>query len=190
MNRTEIINSLISKYNYKTYLEIGIGNGRNFSAILAEKKIGVDPNLATDATHIMTSDEYFKKFTDKFDLIFIDGLHHSDQVYKDIINAINHINQNGIVVCHDIIPPNEISQKVPRESKIWTGDCWKAFLKLRSEEKNLTMRVIDTDFGIGLIQRGNQDLIVSLADNYADFEKNKEYLLNIISVEEFKKLYL
>lgn len=44
ITRTEIINHLIRKYGYKTYLEIGVGDPRkNLCLIECEKKTGVDP---------------------------------------------------------------------------------------------------------------------------------------------------
>ena len=43
-------------------------------------KISVDPEKNSEhLTHEMTSDEFFEQNTDKFDVIFIDGLHHSDR---------------------------------------------------------------------------------------------------------------
>ena len=51
----------------------------------------------------MTSDEYFSKFKDKFDIIFIDGLHHYEQVKKDIFNSLEILNSNGIILMHDCL---------------------------------------------------------------------------------------
>jgi hypothetical protein len=49
MTRTEIINGLISKYNYKSYLEIGVNTpsqpGYNWIGVEIELKHGVDPML-------------------------------------------------------------------------------------------------------------------------------------------------
>ena len=189
MNRTQIINYLAVKFNYKSYLEIGIGNGKNFSNVSIENKVSVDPNAERSATFIMTSDHYFSISTDTFDIIFIDGLHHSPQVYRDIINSLSKLNDNGTIVCHDMIPLCEVMQKIPREVNCWTGDCWRSFVKLRSEERKLSMCVVDTDFGVGLIRRGEQELISASNLSYADFDENKSYLLNIISVEDFIKFY-
>ena len=36
----------------------------------------------------MTSDEFFKQNEDTYDVIFIDGLHTSDAVYRDINNSL------------------------------------------------------------------------------------------------------
>ncbi len=42
-SRTEIIQKIIDKKNYKNYLEIGCDNDENFTQINAENKTGVDP---------------------------------------------------------------------------------------------------------------------------------------------------
>ena len=44
MKRTDIINALVNKYNYNTYLEIGVRHLEdNFNHINCIDKIGVDP---------------------------------------------------------------------------------------------------------------------------------------------------
>jgi len=42
-SRTSIINHLIQKNQLKSYLEIGVRDGRNYNKILASYKVGVDP---------------------------------------------------------------------------------------------------------------------------------------------------
>ena len=49
MDRIEIINSLIKKNNYKTYLEIGVRNPDDcFNHIVCNKKHSVDPGVEGD----------------------------------------------------------------------------------------------------------------------------------------------
>ena len=48
-----------------------------------------------------TSDNYFLNQEDKFDVIYIDGSHEADQVYKDIKNSWKILNMNGILICDD-----------------------------------------------------------------------------------------
>ena len=197
MTRTEIINSLIRKYNYKSYLEIGVNTplqpGYNWIGIKIQTKHGVDPNVET--TFQMTSDEFFEKHVaQKYDIIFIDGLHIFEQVYKDIINSLKYLNDNGTIVVHDCNPIEEITQRRKRASDAWHGDVWKSILKLRTEEKNLEVFTVDTDEGCGIIRKGSQELL--LADkniNIYDFsylEKNRENVLNLISVDSFKEKYI
>lgn len=189
MNRTDIINRLIRKSRYDTYLEIGVNNPRvNYDKINCKHKTGVDPSPKSDKIIGKTSDEFFKDNTEKFDIVFIDGLHHAEQVYKDIVNALSVLNEGGVIVCHDMNPEKEEIQKVPRETNEWTGDCWKAWIKLRRERFELEMFVIDTDYGVGVIREGYQDeLKIKLKGepDYKWLDDNRKEALNLISVEEF-----
>src|SRR5690606_35213812 len=129
--RTEILNSIIVKRGYKSYLEIGVGDGSNFRNIRCPDKTGVDPEEV--AEYQVTSDRFFALNRKTFDIILIDGLHHKENVRRDIENALRFLNPGGAVVCHDLNPATEIIQRVPRVSEEWTGDCWKAWVQLRTE---------------------------------------------------------
>lgn len=122
--RTEIINELITEHGFQSYLEVGLGDAVNFGKVNSKVKVGVDPD--SDVSLQMDSDEFFQSTEAKFDLIFIDGLHHSDQVERDIVNAYNCLNKGGVILIHDCNPWDEKIQRVPRETKNWTGDVWKA----------------------------------------------------------------
>lgn len=197
MTRTELINSLITKNNFKTYLEIGVNTpsqpGYNWVGIDIPLKHGVDPNVET--TYKMTSDEFFEKhISQKYDIIFIDGLHIFEQVYKDITNSIENLNENGVIVVHDCNPITEITQRRERASDAWHGDVWKSIVKLRMENIGLDISTVDTDEGCGIIKKGSQVLlnVDSNTDvyNYSFLEKNRKDALNLISVLEFKEKYL
>ena len=183
---TDLINFLIKKYSYHAYLEIGVDDKhQNFDKIRAEEKIGVDPNPSTLADFIMTSDDFFTQNKKNFDIIFIDGLHHADTAYRDIINSLKFLNPKGIIVCHDMNPLNELSQKVPRETEKWNGDVWKAWVRLRSERSDLEMYVIDMDHGCGIIKAGTQKIIrLDHELTYDFFDNRRNELLNLISVEK------
>jgi len=183
---TDLINFLIKKYNYRTYLEIGVDDkSQNFNKIRAEEKIGVDPNPSTHADFIMTSDDFFSQNKKNFDIIFVDGLHHADTAYRDIINSLKSLNPKGTIVCHDMNPLNELSQKIPRETDKWNGDVWKAWVKLRSERSDLEMYVIDMDHGCGIIRQGEQKTILLDRElTYDFFDAKRAELLNLVSVEK------
>lgn len=178
--RLDIIQKFIKENDYKSYLEIGVDSGQVFNNIDI-KKVGVDPSAKTqklvDGVLQMTSDEYFEKHKDDhFDIIFIDGLHHWEQVLRDINNSLDVLNEDGTIVCHDMLPPNEEVQKVPRQTKQWTGDCWKAWAHLRATNKNLSMFVYDTDYGVGVIKRGKQKLIKKENFDWSWFKANRSKL--------------
>ncbi len=187
MLRTEIINRLIQKNNYKSYLEIGIGSGLNFKNIRCSVKRGVDPSVKTNFN--MTSDEFFSSNKNKYDIVFIDGLHIFEQVYKDILNALNILNENGTIIVHDCNPNQEWTQLRQSNDVMWHGDVWKAILKLRLSNQYIKLFTIDTDQGCCIITKGEQELLPNKYENYTYnfFEKNKKQILNLITIDDFLK---
>lgn len=192
MDRTEIINRLIFKHGLKNYLEIGTQNrANNFDKIVADQKICVDPDPMAQADCIMTSDEYFAMNPPtKFDLCFIDGLHHDDQVERDVINCLTLLNKNGFIIVHDCLPTNEAMQVIPRLVKVWTGNGWEAITRLR-ERGDLSIVTVDCDFGVGVIQRGNQEPLGRAEElKYDNFVKNRQQWMNVVSPDFFERMYL
>jgi hypothetical protein len=200
--RWDIINYLIEQNSFVNYLEIGVNDAECIRKIKAIHKDGVDPNPGAEVgggnypeiNYPITSDDFFnfiKGHDIKYDLIFIDGLHHSDQVDKDVANSLNHLSSNGIIVMHDCNPPEYEIQLVPRITGIWNGDVWKSLVKLRCTNPNLEINVVDTDWGVGILKVGSQELYnkepIETCLDYHYFDKNREEMLNIISVDEFYK---
>ena len=191
--RSNIINNIIKKNDYKKQLEIGVFYARdNFNKIKIEYKVGVDPwkEGRSEGTFTMTSDEFFELTNDKFDSVFVDGLHHADQVYKDILNSLEVLNEGGTIVCHDMNPQKYDHQIIPQSPGLWNGDCWKAFVQLRMERNDLKMCVIDADWGLGIIQRGSQKKLEKGELTYDNFDKNRNEWLNLLSEKEFFENWL
>lgn len=197
LTRSQILNLFIKKNNYKTYLEIGVNTpaqpGYNFENVEIALKHGVDP--AVNTTFKITSDEFFEKHINvKYDLVFIDGLHIFEQAYKDIVNSLKWLNKGGTIVVHDCNPTKEITQRRERASDIWHGDVWKAILKLRMEDPNIEIYTVDTDEGCAVIKKGHQKLFMAekkIEDiyRYNFFNAHRKDILNLISVDEFKKRF-
>jgi methylenetetrahydrofolate dehydrogenase (NADP+)/methenyltetrahydrofolate cyclohydrolase len=190
--RWDLINFIITENNFNHYLEIGVFDGQCIRRINCENKNGVDPNSLSDyVNYEMTSDEFFENHCNKnYDIIFIDGLHHSEQVDRDIENSLKYLNEGGFILLHDCNPPNYESQIVPQQTGLWTGDVWKSIVKIR-KRPDLDVSVVDTDFGVGVVQKGSQ-IPLNFEPNDIEwkfFDINRKELLNIISVEEFYQKY-
>jgi len=211
LNRKAIIERLLNVQPEKKYLEIGVRTGNNFVQIDADYKIGVDPIAPSDLVaqavndkcvyYSLTSDAFFEQMKDcekiKFNVIFIDGLHEYEQVYKDILNAIEYLTNGGFIIVHDCkptceivgLPPEEYS-KVLEESKktignSWTGDVWKAIVRLRSLHNNLHVFTLDTDWGCAIITKGKPESMLSYtiediqSMNYKHLNENTIPFLNL-----------
>lgn len=50
-----------------------------------------------------TSDQFFLKNKNFYDIIYVDGYHDGSQVYKDVCNAWEILNKNGYLICDDYI---------------------------------------------------------------------------------------
>jgi hypothetical protein len=87
-----------------------------------------------------------------YDLIFIDGLHHSDQVDKDIENSLARLNEGGFIILHDCNPPTIDRAVEDFFGQPWNGTVWKAIYKLRCSKPDIDICVLDWDEGVGVIK--------------------------------------
>ena len=182
MTRYEIINEIISDRGYRSFLEIGTKRGETFRNVDVPVKVSVDPDPRTAATYVMTSDEYFREHSEKFDIVFVDGLHECGQAYRDVTNALKILNKGGVIVMHDCHPQTEEMQEPYRGQFFWTGDVWKAFVQLRGMLAH-EMYVIDQDFGCGIIDTKKrrktpppQGIVNMKGLTYRDFVEHPEWM--------------
>ena len=157
--RWNLINYLIETKDYSSYLEIGCDQNQLFSKIEIKNKLGVDP--VSGGNIRKTSDEFFKNNIEKFDIVFIDGLHHYHQVKRDILNSLKFLNNDGIILVHDCLPDSLSKQAVPRYKMSWNGDVWKAIVDLR-QDGNLEIYTLKIDQGIGVIKKLKNTNILTL----------------------------
>ena len=218
MYRTDIINELIDKHDYQSYLEIGVNNpALNYFSINCKYKECVDPIDAENKqfgsfdnddamnyviknviTYNVTSDEFFENIVGnkKYDIIFVDGLHIEEQVGKDIINALKHLNPGGSIVIHDCIPASyeasleENDYFAYEHGWVWNGSVWKAIPEL--SKQNIEFVVVDTDWGCGVIKyKENPENLVFLEKSDLEYDQVfnnltiRNNVLNVISEDEF-----
>lgn len=211
VNRNAIINHLIYKNNFRSYLEIGVYNCYHFSDVKIDNKIGVDPypdlnnnvyKKFANQICIMTSETFFTNLDKKtkFDIIFIDGCLLEDNIYNDISSSIEHLNLNGCIIVHDCNPPSEFFQRDDYEKRHnnniikwnmkkysdrnWNGKTWKAIIKLRKMRHDLEIYVIDTDWGVGIIKFGmSNPLNLPLKDDeYYKFDNFSKYKKEMLNL--------
>tara|TARA_Y100001970_G_C13944142_1_gene704711 strand:- start:140 stop:817 length:678 start_codon:yes stop_codon:yes gene_type:complete len=190
-SRFEIIQKIIDLKKYDKYLEIGCDQDSNFSRIKVKNKTGVDP--VSGGSLRMTSDAFFEKNNEKYNCIFLDGLHTYEQTRKDIFNSIKILDSNGIIILHDCLPSKIWNQIVPRIYGHWNGDVWKAIVETR------TLNDVDTytciaDHGLGMIlKRPNRNLLKLNKNNFKklkfkDYYNNHKSFMNLIEVSEIDQI--
>lgn len=181
--QSDIINALSKSDG--NYLEIGIEYGTTYNKVNIKNKYGVDPDPEyKNGITILKSDDFFQNNDVMFDSIFIDGMHQSDYVLRDIINSLKYINDGGLIFIDDIVPDNEEEQKkIPTHHRIvngilkykpghpWTGDVWKTLLyliKYHSDKFTLKCYLHENTRGVAVIS------------NITKFEIDYEKALSII----------
>ena len=189
--RWDLIDYLIKKNNFENYLEIGCDDDQLFSKVNIKNKIGVDP--VSGGNIRKKSDDFFSSNKDKFDLVFIDGLHIYEQVKKDILNSLKCLKENGIILVHDCMPDSLSKQAVPRYKMKWNGDVWKAIVDLRQRE-DLEIYTCEIDEGIGIITKRKNTSILKLDKpvkklKFKDYFNNYKEYLRVIELSDFKKLF-
>ena len=166
-NRVAVVNALVGSQGQDCqYLEIGCDKDSLFNAVGCADKVGVDPSRG--GTLRLTSDEFFASNEDKFDVIFVDGLHEYKQVRRDAINAAACLRPGGWMAFHDFLPRTWREQHVPRLNRRWTGDCWKLAVELAASP-DFDFRILKVDHGIGVVRPNTENpQLVDMRDSLLD----------------------
>lgn len=123
------INKLAAEVHARTYLEVGVQKGKTFFDVAIPQRIAVDPRFLFDAQEFVkeglsfqetTSDDYFSHLpsAEKFDIIFLDGLHTFEQTYRDLCNSLLHVHDRTLIMIDDT-KPTDVFSALPCESKWW-----------------------------------------------------------------------
>ena len=137
----------------------------------------------------MTSDAFFGGNLRRFDVVFVDGAHTEEQAFRDIVNALRSLKPSGIVIVHDCNPPTAAhqSESAPPDGP-WNGTVWKAWMKCRCSGMDAGMLVVDTDWGVGVIDpAGRQEPFRCQEDifDYEVFARHRKAALNLMSEDEW-----
>ncbi len=201
--RVEIVQRELDRFRRASYLEVGVNVGVLFLHVRAARKIGVDPvqriprwkrlghpNTALRGELVAkTSDEYFASIeaAEAFDVVFVDGLHTYEQSLRDVENALGHLSPEGVVLVHDCNPANAIAGGPDPDATGdagWNGEAWKTIVHLRATRADLDVHVLDTDFGVGVVRRGeNRSGLVGVdaaALTHDDLAARREELLGLM----------
>lgn len=196
ISRMQLIQLACDTLGATRYLEIGVSNGDCFSAITVPEKIGVDPIAPAPAVtailsppgvsyYSMTSDDFFANqaphaLAGGVDVVFIDGLHEDRQAYRDCLNALHYLTPGGIVLIHDNLPASAdeavvaqswddaLRQNGPDWNGDWTGDGWKAIVRVRSLHRDLSACVFECDHGVAAVWKAPSPRTVASSSDAID----------------------
>jgi GT2 family glycosyltransferase len=198
--RWDILNAVAEQIGATRYLEVGVSDGGCMGHVRVAEKWGIDPFPHPDGVKAATmfctrsSDWFWTAFAPlqapEWDLVFIDGEHIAEQVYRDVQGALAVLSPGGVICLHDCNPSTEAMQRVPAVQGEWTGDCWRAVARLRSEGEH-TVRVVNSDYGVGIILPRRREARIALEKpwhdlEWADLEQGRERLLGLLEPAEWQ----
>jgi len=187
-DRKAVVNLLLSGNPDGAYLEIGCADNALFDAVMARRKTGVDPRQG--GTHRMTSDAFFAAHAaERFDVVFVDGLHLYDQVRRDLDGALSVLNPGGWIAFHDMLPRDWLEEHVPQiRTRGWTGDGWKLAFELLASP-DVAFRLVAIDHGVLVVKPLTArpripDLSATLAGERFDYLYRNFALLPVAGYDE------
>lgn len=141
----------------RTYLEIGVSNGRSL-ALSRVPSIGVDPAfkvtapIACDVQLVRaTSDDFFATSDavahfggTPVDFAFIDGLHLAEFAYRDFMNVERLCSTSSVVVLDDMLPRSDEEAARVQIRGGWAGDVFKVVEILRQRRPDLVVMPVNT----------------------------------------------
>jgi hypothetical protein len=145
----------------RSYLEIGVFKGKTFNNVTFDRKVGVDPRFGFEVKEFeragtdflaVTSDEYFLRHagSERFDIIFLDGLHTFQQTFRDFCNSLTCAHERTVWLIDDVLPVDVYSAwpiaseartfraKAGGDSKAWHGDVYKLMFVIHDFFPTLT----------------------------------------------------
>ena len=150
----------------------------------------------------MTSSRFFEDYAEwltsgPIDVCFIDGLHTYTQSLDDVVNCLKYLSNSGFIVLHDCCPTTAAmahpagsydeanKMNLPGWTGEWCGDVWKTIVYLRSQRPDLRVCVLNTDYGVGIVTRGEPENTLACSKEeiarmtYKDLDDARAKLLNI-----------
>jgi pimeloyl-ACP methyl ester carboxylesterase len=157
MLRHELLANLHRLLEPRTYLEIGVSDGRSLTLSRAQT-IAIDPAFKVTSEvqcdlHLVraTSDEFFARKNPiahfrrpVIDLAFIDGMHLSEYTLRDFMNVERFTTAASVIVFDDMLPRTVDEAARDRITKMWTGDVYKVIQALRTHRPDLIVFDVDT----------------------------------------------
>jgi methyltransferase family protein len=92
-----------------------------------------------------------KDIPNKVDICLIDGFHTYECAIRDLTCAFELLEDGGVLVVHDCLPPSESFASPTWTKGDWAGVSYKAYLDFVLARDDLDYFTVDTDWGCGII---------------------------------------
>lgn len=166
----EIIGLLAARFGFTRYLELCTATTGNFYKDLDLKRLpkahrlmyncpadfddGLKIDFRSENFDIAECLSAMSKDRLRFDIILVDGFHEYELAYRDLGAAFDLIDDGGMLVVHDCLPPNATTAAPRFVPGAWCGTTYKAYLDF-VHGRRLRHFTVDADYGCGIIRKQN-----------------------------------
>lgn len=189
-----------------TFGEVRKGSLNNYNRIVYHCDEHYDDDLPfLSRTSRSTSADLVRLLNDPeknmaYDCIFIDPFHTYHATMVDLAGAFAVLADGGAMVIHDCNPTREEMAGPDFKAGGWCGVTYAAFIDFVLNRHDLSHYTVDCDFGCGVIFKRHRPQPLTMdpalyfewiatggdmADRYTLFNRHRQRLLNLISVEKF-----
>jgi hypothetical protein len=215
LQKYEIVNALVMKNGYESYLEIcTTETGGRFWRIdrkrlrVCHRLLYRCPEEFADGEEITfrSAGDSIENLLDaglKYDIVFLDSWHTFDCSMRDLETGLSVLREGGVMVVHDCFPRKEHAGPV-FHGGCWSGVTYCAYVDFLLSRRDLYHCTVETDYGCGVVKKIRRDEAWKSPHRAADeiveqwrskrsrdddmydfFYDHRRELLNLVSAEEF-----
>jgi hypothetical protein len=201
VSRNQVVQSILGLFEAPDYLEVGVNRGVTFNALKARTKVAVDPKFLFDfeadesdsvTFHETTSDDYFGRIASRetaFDVIYLDGLHTSEQTIRDLLNAFAFLKPNGVIIIDDVFPSSYIASLPERQhtrvirqatldpSGAWMGDVFRLVFFVETFCQQYNYCTVNNNHGQLVLWRAPRQAIIDRTVTEVGLKEYKDLFL-------------
>ena len=181
MTWVDVVNGFIAARAYKSYLAVGQEAVGSSGLVKCSRKYGL-PSILGETV------------TEKFDLVFIDGIHDAAECLESIEAAFSVLSAGGVVAVHDCLPGTPAMASDTRCPGAWCGDVFKAVAWYFSRAGCLCYTV-DAAYGVGIVDSayastgGFEFPRAAMADlTYDDYVLHRDALMHVAHFSDAAEL--
>ena len=167
--KMEIIGLLAAQNGFSRYLELCTSTTGGYYAALDRGILstahrlmyncpaGFDDGFAVEfRSESLDIDQCLAEINSKglrYDIILIDPFHEYGASYRDLRAAFDLIDDGGMLVVHDCLPPDAAFATPGFVPGGWCGVTYKAYIDFVCARRDLDYRTVDIDYGCGIIRK-------------------------------------
>lgn len=90
-----------------------------------------------------------------YDIMLVDPYHGYGTSYRDIEAAFGLLEDGGVMVVHDCLPPSRELASPTFIPDHWCGETYRAYLNFVFDRVDVRYLTVDTDYGCGIIRKSS-----------------------------------